>query len=390
LPSIAVLPFANFGGDPEQDYFADGLTEDLITELSRFQELHVIARNSVMTYKGKPVRVQEVGRDLGVRYVLEGSVRKAGGRVRITAQLIDAASGHHLWAERFDRDLADIFEVQDEVTSRIVATLAGKLAESERRRARSGQTENLEAYDCVLRGRELWERFTPEDNREARRLYEKAIELDPDYARAYAGLAWTYLVEHWERWVGPEEQPLERALEYARQGVAVNRASHSNHLALGQVCLNKGLYDEALEALETAIALNPNDADGYAFLSRALSFAGRPDEAIELIEKAQRLNPAAPRWYPWNLGIALYLARRYDDAVTALRRARPLGGVGYRWLAAAYSQLGREQEAKAAAEEYLKLTPDFSLASHLGILPFQHAADREHYAEGLRKAGFPE
>jgi adenylate cyclase len=390
FPSIAVLPFANLGGDPEQEYFADGITEDLITELSRFQELRVIARNSVMAYKNRPVRVQEVGRDLGVRYVLEGSVRKAGGRVRITAQLIEAATGHHLWAERFDRDLADIFEVQDEVTSRIVATLAGKLADSERRRARSGQTENLEAYDCVLRGRELWERFTAEANREARRLYEKAIELDPDYARAYASVAWTYLTEHSERWVGAEDQPLERALEFARRGVMVNRASHSNHLALGQVCLSKGLHDEALEVLETAIALNPNDADGYAFLARALSFAGRPDEAIELIGKAQRLNPAAPRWYAWNLGIALYLARRHEDAVTAFRKGRPLGDVGYRWLAAAYGQLGREPDAKAAAEEYLKRTPDFSIGRHLEMLHFRRAEDREHYVDGLRKAGLPE
>ena len=390
LPSIAVLPFANLGGDPEQEYFADGITEDLITELSRFQELRVIARNSVLPYKANPVRVQEVGRDLGVRYVLEGSVRKAGGRVRITAQLIDAATGHHLWAERFDRDLADIFEVQDEVTSRIVATLAGKLAESERRRVRSGQTENLEAYDCVLRGRELWERFTPEDNREARRLYEKAIELDPDYARAYASLAWTYLIEHSERWVGPEEQPLERALEIARRGVRVNPASHSNRLALGQVCLSKGLHDEALEALETAVTLNPNDADGYVFLAQALNRVGRPDEAIALIEKAQRLNPASPAWYAWNLGIACYLARRYEDAISALRRGRPLGAMAYRWLAASYAQLGREPDAKAAAEEYLKRTPDFSLARHLQMLHFQHAEDRDHYADGLRKAGLPE
>ncbi len=390
LPSIAVLPFANFGGDPEQDYFADGLTEDLITELSRFQELRVIARNSVMTYKAKPARVQEVGRDLGVRYVLEGSVRKAGARVRITAQLVEAATGHHLWAERFDRDLADIFEVQDEVTSRIVATLAGKLGESERRRVRSGQTENLEAYDCVLRGRELWERFTPEDNREARRLYERAIELDPDYARAYASLAWTYLVEHSERWAAPEEQPLERGLEIARQGVRVNPASHSNHLTLGQLCLTMGLHDEALEALETAIALNPNDADSYVFLGQALTRVGRQDEAIGLIERAQRLNPAAPRWYSWYLGIALYLARRYDDAVTALRRGAPLSSMAYRWLAAAYAQLGREQEAKAAAEEYLKLTPDFAIGRHLEALHFRSPEDREHYAQGLRKAGFPE
>jgi adenylate cyclase len=385
-----VLPFANLGGDPEHDYFADGITEDLITELSRFQELRVVARNSVMTYKGKPVRVQEVSHDLGVRYVLEGSVRRAGARVRITAQLIDAGTGHHLWAERFDRDLADLFEVQDEVTSRIVATLAGKLAESERRRARSGQTENLEAYDCVLRGRELWHRFTAEANREARRLYEKAIELDPDYARAYASLAWTYLTEHSEHWAGADEQPLERALEIARRGVTVNPASHSNHLALGQVCLSKGLHDEALEALETAIALNPNDADGYVFMAETLSYAGRPDEAIELIGKAQNLNPAVPRWYTWELGTAFYVARRYEDAVVALRKGRPLVAMAYRWLAAAYGQLGREQEAKAAAEEYLRRTPDFSLARHLEMMPFQHARDREHYAEGLRRAGLPE
>ena len=216
-----------------------------------------ISRHTARHSRDRQTDVSAIGTELQVRYVLEGSVRKAGARVRITAQLIDAATGHHIWAERFDRDLADIFEVQDEVTSRIVATLAGRLAASERRRARSGQTENLEAYDCVLRGRELWERFTPEANREARRLYEEAIELDPDYARAYASLAWTYLVEHSERWAGPEDQPLERALDLARRGVMVNPASHSNHLALGQVCLSKGLHDEALEALETALALNP-------------------------------------------------------------------------------------------------------------------------------------
>ncbi len=386
LPSIAVLPFTNLGGDPEQDYFADGLTEDLITELSRFQELRVIARNSVMTYKGKPVRIQEVGHDLGVRYVLEGSVRKAGARVRITAQLIDAATGHHLWAERFDRDLADIFEVQDEVTRRIVVTLAGKLEESERRRARSLRTDNLEAYDCVLRGRELWFRFAAEANREARRLYEKAIELDPEYARAYASLAWTYLTEHDERWGDPADKPLERALEIARRGVTVNPASHSNHLALGQVCLSKGLHEEALQALETAITLNPNDADGYVFLAETLSFAGRPDEAIGLIEKAQRLNPAS-RWYAWQLAAAYYVARRYEDAVAALRKGRPLVAMGYRWLAIACGQLGREQDAKAAAEEYLKRTPGFSLATHLETMPFQHAKDREHSVDGMRKAG---
>ena len=188
----------------------------------------------------------------------------------------------------------------------------------------------------------------------------------------------------------PEEQPLERGLEFARQGVRVNPASHSNHLTLGQLCLTMGLHDEALEALETAIALNPNDADSYVFLGQALTRVGRQDEAIGLIERAQRLNPAAPRWYSWYLGIALYLARRYDDAVTALRRGAPLSSMAYRWLAAAYAQLGREQEAKAAAEEYLKLTPDFAIGRHLEALHFRSPEDREHYAQGLRKAGFPE
>jgi adenylate cyclase len=255
---------------------------------------------------------------------------------------------------------------------------------------RSGQTENLEAYDCVLRGRELWRRFTPETNREARSLYEQAIALDPDYARAYASLAWTYLTEHDERWAGAEERPLERALEVARRGVMVNPASHSNHLALGQVCLSMGLHDDALEAFETAIALNPNDADGYVFLAETLTFAGRYDEAIDLIGKAQRINPVVPAWYAWNLGAALYVARRYEDAIAALRKGRPMVAMTYRWLASCYGQLGREEDAKAAAEEYLRRTPRFALATHLETMPFQHAEDREHYIEGLRKAGLSE
>ena len=389
-PSIAVLPFENIGGDPDQAYFADGITEDLITELSRFQELFVIARNSVFMYKGKAAKVQEVGRELNVRYVLEGSVRKAGNRVRITAQLIDAATGHHLWAERFDRDLEDIFAVQDEVTRNIVATLSGKLAETERRRARSSKTQCLEAYDCVLRGREIWFRFTPEANREARRFYEHAIELDPDYARAYASLSWTYLTDYLERWVDSPEQALDRALEVARRGAEVNPASHSNHLALGRVYLYMALHNDAIEALEKAISLNPNDADSYVFLALAVTYDGRPGEAVELVEKAMRFNPSFPFWYALNLGIALYVAGRYDDAVTTLRKSKAPGAMVHRWLAASHAQLGREAEAKAAAAEYLRRTPDFSIAKHLATVPFRDADDRDHYADGLRKAGLPE
>ncbi len=315
-PSLAVLPFANLGGDPEEDYFADGITEDLITEFSRFQELIVISRNSVFSYKGQAVKVQEVGRELGVRYVLEGSVRKAGTRVRITSQLVEAASGHHLWAERYDRELKDVFAVQDEVTRNIVATLAGKLDATERRRARgeSERTENLEAYDLLLRGREHFLRFTPEDNLAARRFYEKAVELDPDYARAYASLAWTYLVDAMR--TGSEEA-LDSALTHARKGVRINPASHSNYLTLGEVCLSNGLTDQAVEAIERGIELNPNDTDGLGFLAQALCLQGKPDEAIAQISEATRINPGLPERRA-ETAMAHFVARRYAESVEAI------------------------------------------------------------------------
>jgi adenylate cyclase len=390
-PSIAVLPFDNLGGDPEQGYFADGITEDLITELSRFQELHVIARNSVFIYKGKPTKVQDVGHELKVRYVLEGSVRKAGNRVRVTAQLVEAASGHHLWAERFDRELADLFDVQDEVTQRIVATLVGKLEATERRRVRqSERTDNLQAYDLVLRGREHWLRFTREDNLEARRLYEKAIALDPEYARAYASLAWTYYMEHDEKWGEAPEATLRCAFEAATKGVAVNPASHTNHLVLGWVYLAKGQPDQAVEAMKRALELNPNDADSYIFLANATAFAGGGDQAVALIEEGFRLNPNPNNWYLSSLGFAYFTAHRYEDAAATLGKIEKAPMMAKRWLAAALSYLGREAEAKAAAAAYLERYPDFSLSEHLKTTYFKHARDREHYAEGLRKAGMPE
>ena len=383
-PSLAVLPFDNLGGDPEQEYFADGITEDLITEFSRFQELIVIARNSVFSYKGKAVRVQDVGRELGVRYVLEGSVRKAGARVRITAQLVDAASGHHLWAERYDREIEDVFAVQDEVTRKIVATLAGKLDATERRRARgeSERTENLEAYDLVLRGRELWHRFTPEDNLAARRLYEKAVELDPDYARAYASLAWTYLQEAWS---SGSDEALKRALEYARKGVRINPASHSNYLTLGQVCLSNGLTDQAVEAIERGIEINPNDSDGLGFLAQALSMQGKPDEAIARIDEAVRNDPNPRQWHRTQTAIAHFIARRYSESVEAMEGLGDPPDWAATWYAPALAQLGREDEAKKVIEEFLRRAPPFAYKSRLRGFKFDE--DRQHYAEALRKAG---
>ncbi len=383
-PSLAVLPFDNLSGDPQEDYFADGITEDLITEFSRFQELIVIARNSVFSYKGKAVKVQDVGRELGARYVLEGSVRKAGERVRITAQLVEAASGHHLWAERYDREIEDVFAVQDEVTRTIVATLAGKLDATERRRARgdSERTDNLKAYDLVLRARELWLRFTPENNLAARDLYEKAIALDRDYARAYSGVAWTYLQEAWA--TGSEEAH-DRALEYARKGVRINPASHSNYLTLGQVCLANGLADQAVDAMERGIELNPNDSDGLPFLAQALSMQGKPDDAIARINEAKRINPGLRDWHRAQTVIAHFVARRYAEAVAVMEGLGDPTPWVATWYAASLAQLGRVDEAKKVIADYLDDAPPFALAGRLR--GFKHEEDRQHYAEALRKAG---
>ena len=386
-PSLAVLPFTNLSGDPQEDYFADGITEDLITEFSRFQQLIVIARNSVFGYKGQAINVKEVGRELGVRYVLEGSVRKAGDRVRITAQLIDAASAHHLWAERYDRELEDVFAVQDEVTRTIVATLAGKLDATERRRARGEgyRTDNLEAYDLALRGRELFSRSTPKDNLAARRLYEKAIELDPDYARAYAGLAWTYLAEGE---TSESEPARERALECAREGVRINRASHSNYLTLGWVCLSNGLTDQAVSAIERGIELNPNDSDGLGMLAYALCMQGKPDEAIARIDEATRINPILQTYRNAMAGMAHFLAGRYQESVEAAEGMTDPEPWMSTWYAAALVHVGREEDAKRVIAEYRRDAPAHQVAGNLRR--FKNDQDRERYAAALSKAGLEE
>ncbi len=390
-PSIAVLPFDNLGGDPEQEYFADGITEDLITELTRFQDLSVIARNTVFTYKGMPTNVQDVGRDLGVRYVLEGSVRKAGNRVRVTAQLIDGETGHHLWAERFDRTLEDVFEVQDEVTRRIVASLAGKVGERERKRARSGdRPAHPEAYDLVLQGRELWNKFNKDDNLKARALYEKAIQVDPEYSRAYASLAWTYLVEFENRWSESREESYAQALEFARKGVQVNPSAHSNHLTLGQVYLWNGNHTMAIEALRTGLRLNPNDLDAYTFLSRALAFNGQHDEAIENAQFAMDLTANVPDWYYWTMAIALTLGRRFQDAVDAVEQMKNPAFGSLRWLAVCQHNLGQDAAARKTMQTILTAHPDFSLGRHLETVPFKLDEDRQLYVDGLRAAGAPE
>ncbi len=322
-----------------------------------------------------------------MRYVLEGSVRKVGERVRVTAQLVEAATGHHLWAERYDRELEDVFAVQDEVTRQIVATLAGKLDATERRRARGSdeRTENLEAYDLWMRGREHYLRGTPEDNLAARRLYEEAVALDPDYARAYAGLAWTYLEE---ALTTGSEEAYERALTHARKGVRINPASHSNYLTLGEVCLANGLTDQAVEAIGHGVEINPNDTEGLAMLTHGLCMQGKPDEAIARMSEVSKINPVLRPMQPMLVGFAHFVARRYAEAVAAMESLDDVPPWAMVWSAAALAQIGRDGEANEMIVRYQQSAQPWIFASHIRY--FKRAEDREHYAEALRKAGFVE
>ena len=385
-PSIAVLPFDNLSGDSEQEYFSDGITNDIITDLSKFRDLFVVARNSTFTYKNKPTKVQEVSRELGVRYVLEGGVQKAGDRVRINVQLIDATTGQHLWAERFDRSIDDIFAVQDEITEKIVAAVYIKVDLAVRDRAMRKPTESVEAYDLRLRAFEIFLRWGKENNDEARRLQEKAIELDPEYAIAYADLAWS-LVHDYLYYGGPEES-LEHAFEAARKAVSLDYENYYNHWCLGYIFLHKRLYDQAMTAYEKALALNPNNAALLAELTEALTRVGRPQDAIEQMKQAMRLNPFSPNWYAWNLGLAYYHAGQYEEAIVALKPLLHLGwySVSLR-LAASYAQLGRLDEARAQVAEVLKINPDFSIATFTKTQTYKNPTDLEHFLDGLRIAG---
>ena len=390
-PSIAVLPFANMSGDPEQEYFSDGITEDIITDLSKISALFVIARNSVFTYKGKAVKVEEVGKELGVRYILEGSVRKAIDRVRITAQLVDATTGGHLWAERYDRKLEDIFALQDEVTQEIVSVLAVKLTEDEktRRACKCQYTCNTDAYDYFLRGLEYFHGFTKKNNVRAREMFRKAVQIDPGYALAYTMLGHTHLVD-WTLGWNQDAQSIERAFELAQKSIALDDSLAEPHELLGNICLWKKQHEQAIAALERAISLDPNNADWLAGLGGILVWADRAEEAIELIKKAMSLNPIFPPYYLWNLGHAFLLTERFDEAISTFKRAitqNPDFWPSHILLAASYSAVGRVEEARAEAAETLRINPDFSLESWRLKCPFKNKEVLERRFSMLRKAG---
>jgi TolB-like protein/Tfp pilus assembly protein PilF len=375
-------------GDPEQEYFSDGMTEVLITDLSKVADLFVIARNSVFTYKGKAVNPEQVSRELGVRYVLEGSVLKAGTKVRIVAQLVDATTAYHLWAERYDRDLQDIFALQDELTQKILVALKVKLTPAEQARFRHAPTSNLEAYDLFLRGDEASWRFTKEANAQARQLFEQAIALDPQYAAAYAALSMAQL-DTWYHWE-PFRFSLDQSFALAQRAVELNASLPIAHSVLGYVYLTKKQHAPAIAAAERALALDPNFAYGHVALADILASAGRPQEAIELIEKAMRLDPAHPPDYFVALGHAYYVAGRYEEAITALKSAiarNPNLYVAHFFLSLSHSELGREEDARAAVRELLRLAPDAGLDFWQLKVPYQDPAIVVRQLDLLQRAG---
>jgi adenylate cyclase len=391
-PSIAVLPFQNMSGDTEQEYFADGITEDLITDLSKISGLFVIARNSSFVYKGRSVKVQEIGRDLGVRFVLEGSVRKAGNRVRITAQLIDAGSGGHLWAERFDRDLTDIFSTQDEVVETIVGALAITLTPGEEQRLRRRGTENVEAYETWLRARELLGGGTRESVVQSRAMYRRSIAIDPAFANPHAGLALAEIMDYINDWAADPAAALDEAERCAHRALELSPQEPVTHLALGNVLLWRRNHEGALSEFRRALALDRSYAQGYSATGMVLMYAGRPAEALEPIAMAMRLDPHYATIVLHFLAQAHFALGSYETAARYLvdRIARnPSTDASRMLLASCYGHLGRTDDARKTWAELLEVNPQFSLMQRGRVLPYKNASDFQRIADGLGKAGLP-
>jgi adenylate cyclase len=395
-PSIAVLPFDNLSGDSEQDYFSDGITESIITALSNVSNLFVIARNSTFTYKGKPVKVQQVAQELGVRYVLEGSVQRSGDRVRITAQLNDALKGHHLWAEQYDRKLDEIFVLQDDITARVAMALEVKLTEGEQARIRRGKTDNPKAYEYFLRGLEICRRFTKEDNAQARKLFEKAVEIDPKFAYAWQEIGRMHYRDARFGWTDSPAESLKLAEELAQKTLTVNDSDATAYATLSLVYMARRQHEKAVAFGEKALELAPNFADVNVMIALPFYYSGRPQEAIGLVKKAMRLSPYYPDWYLPVLGHAYRLTGQYKEAIDALEswrdRANPRSELPYLMLAFTYIEAGREEDANKAVVEILKRKPKASIEGYAKskFFAYKDPAEIKRALESLRKAGLPE
>lgn len=395
-PSIAVLPFTNMSGDTDQEFFSDGITEDIITALSKINSLLVVARNSTFTYKGQAVDVKQVSREQGVRYVLEGSVRKAGNRVRVTAQLIDATTGHHAWAERYDRDLEDIFAVQDEITREVVVALDVRLREGEQARVWSGGTKNVKAWECVRLGQEALNRVRLEDRIEARRLFEQALELDKNYPMAWFSLAGFYFHEAEYGTYSTESERdavLGSSMDCASKAIELDPSCADAYALLGLCHLSKRDYDEAIAASEKAIALAPNQAESLALAAATFNKSGEPARSFDLIRKAMRLCPLYPSWYLSILAMACRLLRRNETAVAVYKEAikrNPENSIEQIGLAVSLAELDRGEDAKRTVAAILRLDPKFSIKKYVERLSYRDPAELDRFEKGLRKAGLPE
>jgi adenylate cyclase len=390
--AIAVLPFANFSGDPEQEFFADGITEDIISMLAGWRAFPVIARASTFTYKGKAVDIKKVGEELGARYVVEGSVRKSGRRVRVTMQLIQADTNHHIMAEKYDRDLTDLFELQDEITHVIAGAIEPELAKFERDRIADQPQQSQDAYEFYQRG--MWHHYrrTKADNSEAQRLFRAALAIDPHYPQATAALALAVCNAGYLGWADNAEHNYEESLELAQRSVGLDVRYPAAHFALGLSCMYTHRSDRAVAELRQAIELTPSFAVAQAILGQMFLYAGEPEEAIPLVEKGIRLSPNDPRLAVWlsALAGARYQLHHYEQAVEAGRRSWTLDRnwlAGLRYVVAGLAQLGRMAEARAALDDLQKLDQGLASFERLARRLFQGAASVDHILDGLRKAG---
>jgi TolB-like protein len=396
-PSIAVLPLSNLSGDTAQDYFSDGITEDIITELSRFRSLLVVARHSSFAYRGRMVDTKQAGRELDVRYVVEGSVRKIGKRVRVNIQLLDAASGYNVWTERYDRELDDIFALQDEIVAEIVSALPGRLENAGRQIARGKPTSSITAYDLVLLGNERWRELTVKGMAEAREYFRSAVALDPQYARAHVNIAWTLVCDVFLE--SPAAAPLDDALRDIEMALDIDDGDAWSHGVFAQLLFLQKEDDKAEIHFDRALALNPNDADVAAVFANILVYWGRWREALTWIGAAKRLNPFPPNLYHWYHSLALYSGHKYEHAVKALMEARSLDRWSHGLLAACYAQMGRLGEAQSEAEAFVRerhreinANGEVPPANTLDLVRaraerYRNPVDREHFLDGLRKAG---
>jgi adenylate cyclase len=386
-PSIAVLPFSNMSGDPEQEYFVDGLTEDIITELSRRHELFVISRNSTFVYKGQSVNIREVARKLGAQYFVEGSVRKAGGHLRVTAQLIDTATDAHIWAERYDRKLDDVFAIQDEVTTAIVATLPGRVEAAQQELLTRKTPTSLAAYECVLAAKVRHHRSNREENAEAQKLITRAVELDPDYGHAHAwrgcilGQAWIY------GWCEDKDATFNEVADELGKALALDDNDADVHRILAAINVTRNDLTRARYHQERALALNPNYDLVVVQQGELLTWLGRPEEGIEWIRKAMRLNPHHPERFWSHLGKAHFAARQYAEAIEAFMHLSAMDAIQHAFVAATYGWLGDRTAAAAHVVHVKKLDPDFTIDGLLGTLHYANEADAQHVSEGLTLAG---